>query len=304
MDRFDRQSFLGRNSSEILDRLTVGIIGLGVGGSHEVQQLAHVGVGRYVIVDPDTIDLTNTNRLIGGTLGDAELDVPKVEIAERMIRGLLPGARITPIKGPWEGALEDLKRCDVIMGAVDSFVARERLECFCRRYLIPYIDIGMDVLDLGETGKFLVSGQVILSTPGRPCLRCCGFLDDDKLKEEAKRYGDAGGRPQVVWSNGVLASVAVGLLVDLVCSWHSKSADFVHLIYDGNRGTVVPSPGMEHLQKKICPHFPANETGDPGFDVRKLISEPMSIGEESNEASSSPATSQRSWWKRMLDYFH
>ena len=51
-----------------------------------MQQLAHLGIGRFVLFDPDKIVFLNTNRLIGGTLEDVRLDRPKVEIAERLIR--------------------------------------------------------------------------------------------------------------------------------------------------------------------------------------------------------------------------
>jgi molybdopterin-synthase adenylyltransferase len=55
MTKHDRQSFLGAKSEQNLKRAKVGIIGLGGGGSHVVQQLTHLGVGNYILVDPDMI---------------------------------------------------------------------------------------------------------------------------------------------------------------------------------------------------------------------------------------------------------
>jgi hypothetical protein len=81
----------------------------------------------------------------------------------------------------------------------------------CRRYLMHYIDIGMDVH--GEKPP-VIGGQIVLS-PGRLCMRRMGLLTEAKLAEEAARYGKEGSRPQVVWPNGVLASIAVGLGVEL-----------------------------------------------------------------------------------------
>jgi len=46
--------------------------------------------------------------------------------------------------------------------------------------------------------EFLIAGQVVLSSPGYPCLRCLGIVTDAALEQEAKRYGAAGSRPQVV----------------------------------------------------------------------------------------------------------
>ena len=270
MRRLDRQSFLGRDSDEVLGAAVAGLVGLGGGGSHHAQQLAHVGVGGFVVVDPDTIDLTNTNRLVGGTIADVDAELAKVEIAARLIRGIQPGARIKTFKSDWRLVLDDLKDCDVLLGAVDSFKDRDQLERFARRFLIPYVDVGMDVLELRD-GQFLMSGQVIMSMPGDPCLRCCHFITDERLEREAERYGAAGGRPQVVWPNGVLASTAVGIVLGLLTPWHRSRSGFMYMEYDGNRSTVSASQWMSALERCTCPHYPPAETGDPEFDVRRCV---------------------------------
>lgn len=293
MNRLDRQSFLGTDSDLVLSRATIGIIGLGGGGSHLVQQFAHLGLGGFVLVDPDVIDLTNTNRLIGGTLADIAKGAPKVDIAERLIRGIQPEARVKVFKSDWRLVLDELKGCDVILGAVDSFKDRDQIERFARRFLIPYIDIGMDVLDLGEKGS-LVNGQVILSCPGGHCLRCCNFITDDRLAREAEKYGAAGGKPQVVWANGVLASTAVGLAVELLTPWYKAHAGLVYLEYDGNRKSVSVSRWVAALESQRCTHYLDNETGDPAFDVRQLLTV------RGDEASLSASAVEEVWWRKLL----
>lgn len=269
MSKYDRQSFLGPESDSALWEATVGLVGLGGGGSHLAQQCAHIGIGGYVECDPDVIELTNTNRLVGGTLSDVDLAMSKVLIAERLIRGLQPNARIVSIIGRWQDAADQLKLCDVILGAPDSFQDREQLERFARRYLIPYIDIGMNVAYRPQLDDHLITGQVIVSLPGKPCLRCCNFITEERLAEEAKNYGDAGPRPQVVWPNGVLASTAIGLMVQLITPWSRFPFEFNYLEYDGNKSTVSQSFWVERLKNKVCPHHPPDETGDPLFDIRK-----------------------------------
>jgi len=290
MNRLARQSFLGVDSDHNLSKATIGIIGLGGGGSHLVQQFAHLGIGGFVLVDPDVIDLTNTNRLIGGTLADAKTETSKVEIAERLIRGLQPEARIKALKSDWRHVLDELKGCDVILGAVDSFKDRDQIERFARRFLIPYIDIGMDVLDIVEKGP-LVNGQVILSSPGGHRLRCCNFITDDRLAREAEKYGAAGDKPQVVWANGVLASTAVGLAVELLTPWYKAPAGLVYLEYDGNKNSVSVSRWVTALESKRCTHYLDNETGDPAFDVRQLVT-----------AVTAPPASvvPEAWWQKLF----
>lgn len=263
--RLSRQSFLGKNSGAVLARARAGLVGLGGGGSHIAQQLAHIGFAKYVLTDPQCAELTNTNRLVGGTLQDAANKTPKVDIAKRTILGLEPEADIRAFKRKWQDAVEDLRDCDIIFGAVDGLKVRNELERFCRSHLIPYIDIGMTVTKVPGHGH-LISGQVIQSLPGQPCMHCTQFITADKLWKETERYGAAGANPQVVWPNGVLASTAVGLGVRLLTPWASGEG-FVYLSYDGNSGIVRPSQIAEQVRGVTCPHHPPTEVGDPLFQV-------------------------------------
>ena len=93
-DQYTRQSFLGAKSAELLQNATIAIVGLGGGGSHVAQQLAHVGVGRVLLFDPDSLELSNLNRLIGGTAADVGASTEKVEIARRMFVAINPAAEV------------------------------------------------------------------------------------------------------------------------------------------------------------------------------------------------------------------
>jgi hypothetical protein len=260
--QFSRQSFLGAHSEETLKELRVGICGLGGGGSHIVQQLAHVGVGNFINADPDGAEDVNLNRLIGATLEDILAKRLKTAISERVIRGLLPEACVTLLPSQWQVHAELLRTCHIIFGCLDGYAERAQLEAFCRRFLIPLIDIGMDVYAVNKSHS--VSGQVIVSMPGEHCMRCYGFITDAKLEEEALRYGAAGGKPQVVWPNGVLASTAVGLAVNLVCPW-SKPVGSTYLEYDGDRHTVAPSNRLLAVKDRRCTHYYPADVGDPFF---------------------------------------
>lgn len=271
MSWLDRQSFLGPDSDQVLQDLTVGLVGLGGGNSHVVQQLAHLGVGGFVLVDDDIISETNLNRLVGGTLEDVLKARPKTEIAKRVVLSVNPEARIACHQAKWQEVAEHLRACDIIIGGVDRIIAKSELEAFCRRFLIPYIDMGMDVHRLGDTDEFLVAGQVVLSSSSTPCLRCLGVVTDSALSEEAGQYGDAGGKPQVVWPNAILASTAVGLLVQLFAPWHGKPVRSAYYAYDANQGTMIVSERLGRRASKDCPHFGPNEVGDPRFDIREVV---------------------------------
>jgi hypothetical protein len=260
-DRLSRQSFLGAQSDEVLATTRAGIIGLGGGGSHIAQQLAHLGVGNFFLFDGDRVEETNLNRLVGATAKDVRKRTSKTDVARRLIKGINPHAKVVRIPRLWQEQPADLRSCDVVFGCVDSYLARDEIERACRRFLIPYIDIGMDVTELGS--QYVISGQVILSMPGEICMRCMGFLNEAVLGEEARQYGAAGHRPQVVWPNGLLASAAVGTFVQLVTPWND-SQPVPYLEYDGTRQALFPSNRLAYLVGKQCDHFSSStDLGDP-----------------------------------------
>lgn len=259
---YDRQSFLGEKSTFLFENVRVGVIGYGGGGSHIGLQLAHIGVINQVIFDHDHIEASNLNRLVGGWHEDLPKSVAKIEIAKRTIENVLPVAKTLCIPTRWQDNPEILQGCDIVVGCVDSFLEREQLEAECRRYLIPMVDIGMDVRNLD--GKSSMSGQVILSMPGGPCMHCFGFLTTEKLGFEAAKYGKVGGRPQVVWPNGVLASTAVGIIVDIITGWTGQKEKDVYLSYDGNQGSLIDHIRLKYTPK-ICTHYNFKDIGQPQF---------------------------------------
>jgi hypothetical protein len=258
--RYSRQSFLGENSEELISRCTIGVPGLGGGGSHIIQQLAHIGFQRYVIYDYDVVEESNLNRLVGADGIDAIAETPKLHLAKKMIYGLQPKAHVQGFPCKWQDRPEPLRECQIVIGCVDSYKTREELEIACRRYLMHYIDIGMDV---HGKERPVIGGQIIQSSPGGLCMRCMGFLTDEKLAAEAARYGDAGHHPQVIWPNGVLASTAVGLAVDLITNWTQPNRTHAYLAYDGNEGTLRESLTLRNLMVRDCPHFSIVDVGDP-----------------------------------------
>ena len=264
-ERYSRQSFLGINSEDIIASCVMGVVGLGGGGSPVVQQSAHAGIKNYVLYDFDHLEGSNLNRTVTGNLEDAKQNKTKLELAERLIRGLHPDANIVPIATRWQDTPLPLRECDIIIGCIDGFDARRQLETTARRYLIPYIDIGLDV-NYVEPEPPRMSGQVILTMPGGPCLTCLGFLNERNLAKEATDYGAAGIRPQVVWANGVIASTAVGLAIDLMTGWTETSPKVVYLQYDGNNGTMMPHTRLKYLDIDAdCPHYLSETVGDPVF---------------------------------------
>lgn len=249
----ERQSFLGPDSAVLIDAARIAVIGLCGGGSHVGQQLIHLGFSNLRFVDHDHADDTNINRMVGLTAQDVAEQADKTEVLKRIALAVNPDSKVVVFPNKWQDSATKLRDCTAIFGCVDSFGQREQLERFCRRFMIPYIDIGMDVH--AKDGEYFLTGQVIVSLPGHPCMRCMGFLTEEILGEEAKKYGDAGGKPQVVWPNGVLASAAVGQLMSLLTPWNKELVTSLYLDYDGNRNILKPNSRLSIIEKIECPHF-------------------------------------------------
>ncbi len=265
-DRLERQSFLGQDHESTFSRAKVGLVGLCGGGSHVAPQLAHIGVRNFRLFDPDHVEHTNLQRMLGSTPADADARRLKTEIIREQILRVNPTATVETISKKWQEEHGRLRDCTVVFGCVDSFEQRNQLEAYCRRFLIPYIDIGMEVGKLSE-GHYSISGQVILSIPGYPCMWCMGFLNKMRIAQEQERYGDAGYRPQVVWPNGVLASTAVGSFVGLLTPWRVPQELVLFTEYDGNRHQMHPSRTLEHLLPAPCCHYYPCDTGDPFWQI-------------------------------------
>lgn len=209
---------------------------------------------------------SNLNRLVVAIAGDVENAARKVNTGGRFIHAVNPAANVIPIPERWQAKPDFLRDCDVIFGCVDGYTERDQLERMARRFLVPYIDIGMDVHRAGK--RYSISGQVALSMPGEPCLWCMGLLTDNLLTQENQNYGHAGDRPQVIWPNGILASTAVGLFMQLVTPWHDYHRLPILVEYDGNSHKLLPSEKLSILDQKTCTHYTGTDLGDPFFNPK------------------------------------
>lgn len=271
MDGESRQSFLGEDLPRRLRDERPAIVGLCGGGSHIAQQLAHIGFQQIMSFDFDHVEDSNCTRMVGSEPSDAATAMLKTDVINRLILRINPACNNEKFPRPWQDSAEHLRTATVIFGCVDKLSVRDELERFARRHLIPYIDVGMDV-HKSDRG-FLISGQVALSVPYAPCLHCMGIVTATALAMEHQRYGDAGGRPQVIWPNGVLSSIAVGQYMNMILPWADTPSNSLLKEYDGNKQEVKESTKTNLLRQIVCAHYPPGKAlGDPFFRLSNLLS--------------------------------
>lgn len=183
-ERFDRQvRALGPEGQRRISGLRVGVIGLGGTGSLVVQQLAHLGVGHFVLVEDDLVERSNLARLAGATWWDASLRRSKARIARRTIRRIRPRAEVVATGHLRTAAsLEELKRMDLIVGCVDNDGARLIASELAAAHLVPYLDIGVGIEGDG-TGP-AIGGRVSFYLPAGPCLACADEIDFEEAAQD------------------------------------------------------------------------------------------------------------------------
>ncbi len=153
---------MGKGSLEKLAASTVMVLGCGGVGSNCIEALARGGVGGFIIVDRDTIALSNINRqaiAFHSTLGQ-----PKVEVMKAMIHDINPSAQVA---------------------ALQQFILKENLSEFLDEYA-PLTDYIIDAIDtisvklaLAEQAQTRQNIRLISSMGGGNKLRpeCFRFAD-------------------------------------------------------------------------------------------------------------------------------
>ncbi len=188
--RLDRQNrAIGPIADARLASASVAVVGVCGGGSHVCQQLAHQGVGRIVPIDDELVEEVNLGRMIGAIPSDVDR-TPKTAVMRRMVEAIDPDIRVEEVRGrfPEGKTLAALKSVDLVIACVDSFLAREQLNAFCRRHHLPLIDVGMNIKSKGEQLE-RGEGQTVVVLPDSSCLRCTSLLSDAVLEREKRDVG-------------------------------------------------------------------------------------------------------------------
>lgn len=140
LNQFSRTELLiGKENIEKLQKSKVAIFGIGGVGSYVVEGLARAGVGNFVLIDKDEVDITNLNRQIIATT--KTIGKEKVEIAKKRILEINPNAEVEIYKEFFmpdsEGILDN--SIDYIIDAVDTVTAKIELVVRANRLNIPII---------------------------------------------------------------------------------------------------------------------------------------------------------------------
>jgi molybdopterin/thiamine biosynthesis adenylyltransferase len=237
--KFDRQvRALGAAGQKHLESLVVAIVGLGGTGSIAAEQLAYLGVRKFILVDPDCIELTNLNRVVGAYASD--IGSFKTDVAANMIARIASDPVLHRIVGDVTRTrfARELRGADFIFSCTDSHGSRAVIQQIAYQYLIPCIDVG-SVVSASKGRITGIHGRVQALAPGLPCFTCCELLDSEEVRrdmmnaEERQRdvyiQGANEPAPAVVSINGTVTSIAMTMFLAMTVGLPS---DGRHILYN------------------------------------------------------------------------
>jgi len=174
--RYSRQIMLPEmdigGQQKLLDA-SVLVIGMGGLGCPVAMYLAAAGIGRLILADDDTVELTNLQRQIAHS--QADIGSSKVESARDTLIGLNSDVELTLLNARMEG--EDLERAvnnvTVVVDATDNFKTRFAINNACLKFKVPLV----------SGAAIRMEGQVAVFDSNHndsPCYQCLYREGDDE----------------------------------------------------------------------------------------------------------------------------
>jgi hypothetical protein len=241
-DRRTRQAF-GAGTVGALGSLQVAVIGCSGTGSVVIEQLARLGLGGFVLVDPDHVEHKNLNRILNATWEDAECGTAKVDVCRRTIDSLGRGQSTITLCMNLDTpeAVRVVAECDVIFGCVDTAEGRNLANRIAAYYQQPYIDVGVSLAANGAGGISSISGAINYYAPGQQSLLERGAITEGQIRAEETRrtnperfaelrrqkyiQGVEVDRPAVISVNTFFAALAVNEFLSRIHAFRNVDND-------------------------------------------------------------------------------
>ena len=235
------------NMRRITGRQEITVAGVGGIGSIIAEHLVHMGFSRVNLIDNDTLELSNLNRIEGVTYEDASAGKVKVDVVRKHLLAINPKAEINAYNNSvFDPEIERvIARSDWIIVATDNHASRYRIQDIAFKYYVPFITAGVNITV--NDGKITdMSGEIILIRIGdKVCLTCLRRLKYNEIAKEihpdkrvreglvAKGYviGHDVKEPAVKTLNTHLATMAVDVLVN---QYTERNRDAIITVYEEN----------------------------------------------------------------------
>ena len=197
------------------------VVGAGGLGCPVALYMGAAGVGRLLLADGDTVDLTNLQRQIGHAT--SAIGENKADSLTRSVLAINPGISVQPIRQALTNAAlhEAVGAVDLVVDASDNFATRHAVNRACVKHRKPLVS--------GAAVRF--DGQVTvfdLRRPDSPCYHC---LFPEQAEHEEERCATLGVFAPLV---GIIGSVQAAEALKLLAGVGESLAGRL-LLLDGLR---------------------------------------------------------------------
>lgn len=209
IERYARHIMLkevGGPGQQRLKRATVALVGLGGLGAPAALYLAAAGVGRLILIDDDTVALSNLQRQI--LYRAVAVGEPKTKQAAQALQALNPNVEIIlrPERLTPDNAQALLEGATIVLDGSDSFSTRFAVNAACHALGLPLVS--------GAVGRF--DGQLSLFASGLtkanpaseqlPCYQC--FVPEaPEDAETCAAVGIVGALPGIIGAGMALEAI-------------------------------------------------------------------------------------------------
>ncbi|MFX1519592.1 MAG: ThiF family adenylyltransferase [Promethearchaeota archaeon] len=228
-DRYHRQTIMPNWDQSKISKATVFLAGVGALGCAVAMILTMMGIGKLVIVDFDTVELSNLNRQ--WLFQDEDIGKPKVLAAKERLKTLNPSVDVITFNQKIEDIPEKIySSCDLVVSSLDTFEARRWLNSMCVSVEKPLIGAGLY--------EFFGHVQVII--PGdSACLECQPLIPESRLQQVCTLPGEPRKKErdeqkEVFPSVGTISAVIGGIMSqEAVKLLLGLGTPIGYLFYDG-----------------------------------------------------------------------
>ncbi|MGB4497886.1 MAG: ThiF family adenylyltransferase, partial [Methylococcaceae bacterium] len=237
---------------KITQNQQIAIIGVGGLGSVIAENLIHSGFQSLCLVDPDVVEITNLNRIVGAYFTDAQQKRLKIDVVKEHLQRINPNAKIKGFSTGVEDAalLPALMSCDWVIVATDNHFSRFTAQEIALRLGIPLISTGVNItVDKQQITD--MSGEVIIARYGdKLCLNCLGRINPTQIAaeqykgkfigDELVKRGYVSGQevkePAVKTLNAMLGAMTVDILLN---QYTQRQAHQAITVYENNRHSCI-----------------------------------------------------------------
>lgn len=246
----------------IMHDQVISLAGVGGLGSIIAEHLIHMGFHEIHLIDPDTLEVSNLNRVVGAYYEDAQQRRAKVDVVKRHLTSINPHATVLAYQNDiHDQEVESvLALSDWLIVATDNHASRLRAQELSIQYFVPLLSVGVNI-SVKDGIVEDMSGEVITARVGDYlCLHCLNRINPIKVASE--RHPDSTTRealvqrgyvtgmhvkePAVKTLNTMLATMAVEVLLNQ----YTNGKKHIPLLVYENNGHMSIYEDRESVQRR------------------------------------------------------